>query len=39
MQQASVCVCLSFDPFPFDDDGLAASEVDVGRGWIAEALD
>jgi hypothetical protein len=30
MQQASVCDGLSFDPFPFDEDGLAAPEVDVG---------
>ena len=38
MQQASVCDGLSFDPFPFDEDRLAASEVDVGRCQIAEAL-
>ena len=38
MQQASVLDCLSFDPFPFDEDGVAASEVDVGRCQIAEAL-
>ena len=38
MQQASFSDCLSFDPFPFDDDGLTASEVDVGRCQVAEAL-
>ena len=38
MLQASAGDCLSFDPFPFDEDGLAASEVDVGRGQIAQAL-
>ena len=38
MQQASVCDGLSFDPFPFDEDCLTASEVDVGRRQIAEAL-
>ena len=38
MQQASVCDGLSFDPFSFDEDGLAASEVDVGRGQVAQAL-
>jgi hypothetical protein len=29
---------LSFDPFSFKQDGLAASEVDVGRGEISDAL-
>ena len=29
---------LSFDPFSFKQDGLAASEVDVGRRQIADAL-
>ena len=38
MQQASCGDCPSFDPFPFDEDGLAASEVDVGGGQVAEAL-
>jgi len=38
MQEASFCDCLSFDPFPFDEDGSAASEVDVGRRQVAEAL-
>jgi hypothetical protein len=38
MQQASVSDGLSFDPFPFDGDGLAASEVDVGGRQVAQAL-
>jgi hypothetical protein len=38
MQQASSGDGLSFDPFPFDEDGLAASEVDVGRCQVAQAL-
>ncbi len=29
---------LSFDPFPFDEGGLTASEVDIGRRKIAQAL-
>src|SRR5271169_7097670 len=36
--QASVLDGLSFDPFSFKQDGLAASEVDVGRGEISDAL-
>ena len=36
--QASVLDGLSFDPFSFKQDGLAASEVDVGRGEIGDAL-
>jgi hypothetical protein len=28
----------SLDPFTFEEDGLAAAEVDVGRGEIVEAL-
>jgi hypothetical protein len=35
MQQASVFDGLSFDPFQFDEDGLAASEVDIGRCQVA----
>jgi hypothetical protein len=27
--------CLSFDPFSFDQNGLAAAEVDVSRRQIA----
>ena len=38
MQQASVCDGLSFDPFPFHEDCLAAPEVDIGRGEVAQAL-
>jgi hypothetical protein len=36
--QAALFDCVSFDPFTFEQDGLAASEVDVGRGEIVEAL-
>ena len=38
MVQASVLDCLSFDPFSFKQDGLAAAEVDVGRGEIGDTL-
>src|SRR4051795_9655144 len=38
MLQAAIGDGLAFDPFAFEEDGLAASEVDVGRGEIAEAL-
>ena len=38
MLQATVCECLALDPFAFEDDGLGASEVDVSRGKIVEAL-
>ena len=38
MQQAPVCDGLSFDPFPFDEDCLAASEADIGRRQVAQAL-
>ena len=38
MVQAALSDCVSFDPFAFEQDGLAASEVDVGRGEIVEAL-
>jgi hypothetical protein len=30
VQQAAIGNCLSFDPFPFYQNGLAPSEVDVG---------
>jgi hypothetical protein len=30
VHQAAVCDCLTFDPFPFDQNGLASREVDVG---------
>lgn len=36
--QASLSDCVSFDPLTFEQDGLAASEVHVGRGEIVEAL-
>ena len=32
MLQATVCDCLAFDPFAFEEDGLSAPEVDVSRG-------
>jgi len=38
MQQASICEGLSFGPLPFDDDSLAAPEVDVGVCEVTEAL-
>jgi hypothetical protein len=38
VQQAAVCDCLSFDPFPFDQNGLASPEIDVGGRQIADAL-
>jgi hypothetical protein len=37
VQQAAIGNCLSFDPFPFDQNGLASSEVDVGGGQGAVA--
>jgi hypothetical protein len=30
--------CFSFDPFSFQQDGLTAAEVDVGRRQIVDAL-
>ena len=38
MLQASVCDGLSFDPFPFGEDGLAAPDVDVRPRQVAQAL-
>jgi hypothetical protein len=38
MLQATVCDCLSFDPFAFEEDGVGVPEVDVSRGKIVEAL-
>jgi len=38
MQQAAVLDGLSLDPFPLHEDCLAASEVDVGRRQVADAL-
>jgi hypothetical protein len=31
VQQAAIGDCLSFDPFPFDQNGLAPPEIDVQR--------
>src|SRR5260370_17038412 len=36
--QASVLDGLSFDPFSFQQDGLAAPKVDVGRGEVGDGL-
>jgi hypothetical protein len=36
--QASLSDCVSFDPFAFEQDGLATSEIDVGGSEIVEAL-
>src|SRR5262252_4298481 len=36
--QASVLDGLSFDPFSFQQDSLAAPEVDVGRGEVGDSL-
>jgi hypothetical protein len=38
VQQAAVGDCLSFDPFSFDQNGLALSAVDVGWRQIADAF-
>ena len=38
MVQAAIGDGLAFDPFAFEQNGLAAPEVDVGRGEIAWAL-
>src|SRR5439155_9478081 len=38
MLQAAIVDGVSFDPFSFCQDGRAASEVDVGRGEIVDAL-
>ena len=38
MKQAALCDGFAFDPFPFQRDDIAATEVDVGRREIAEAL-
>ena len=38
MQQAAIGDCLSFDPFPFDQYGLTAAEIDVGWRQIADAF-
>ena len=38
MLQAPVLDGLSFDPFSFQQDGLAPPEVDIGRGQIVQTL-
>ena len=38
MKQAPGFDCLSFDPFSLFQDGLAAPEVDIGRGKVLQAL-
>ena len=38
VQQAAIGDCLSFDPFPFDHNGLAPPEVDVGGRQVGDAL-
>ena len=38
VQQAAIGKWLAFDPFPFDENGLASLEVDVGGRQIADAL-
>ena len=38
MLQAPVLDGLSFDPFPFQQDGLAAPEVDIGGREVIQAL-
>jgi hypothetical protein len=36
--QATLSDRVAFDPFAFEQDGLAASEIDVGRSESLEAL-
>ena len=38
MLQAPVFECFSFDPFPFQQDGLATAEVDIGGREVFQAL-
>ena len=38
VQQAAILDCVSFDPISVEQDGLAASEVDVGRREVIQAL-
>ena len=38
MLQAAVLDCVAFDPFSFQQDGLPASEVDVGGREVFQAL-
>jgi hypothetical protein len=38
VHQASALDGLSFDPFSFQQDGVATAEVDIGRCYIADGL-
>ena len=38
VKQPTILDGFAFDPFSFQQDGLTASEVDVGRGKIVDAL-
>ena len=38
VKQASVLDGFAFDPFSFQQDGLTAPEVDIGRRQIVDAL-
>ena len=38
VQQVAIGNCLSFDPFLFDQNGLAPPEVDVGGRQVADAF-
>ena len=38
MHQASVLDCLSFNPFSFEQDGVASAEVNIGRCQVADGL-
>ncbi len=38
MLQAPVLDCFAFDPFSLQQDGLAPSEVDIGRREVFQAL-
>ena len=38
MLQAAVLDCVAFDPFSFQQDGLPATEVDVGGREVFQAL-
>jgi hypothetical protein len=38
VQKAAISNCLPFDPFPFDQYGLASPEVDVGGRQVADSL-
>jgi hypothetical protein len=36
--QEAIGDCLPFDPFPFDQNGLASPEVDIGGRQVGDAL-